>query len=114
MNKITGTRIKALKSLKSSRHDAMVLAVWAIVSEAHKGHTGGQDALDRYRRAWLAKFTPSEATERDLNAEFNSSVYGAQTKQEGSQKGTCACGAGRSSYSKNTNRSIVTGQRMWR
>lgn len=114
MNKITGTRIKALRSPKSSRHDAMVLAVWAIVSEAHKGHTGGQDALDRYKRAWLAKFTPSEATERDLNAEFRSSVLGAQAKQEGSEKGTCACGGGRGAYAKNKNRSIVTGQRMWR
>lgn len=94
MKSILNKHMGLLRSV-SSRHDAAVLATWAIVSEGRKGHKGGLNALDTYRRKWESMFSKEEGLNRSLRHEFDSMVSTAIEKQEGSQGASCGCGKGK-------------------
>lgn len=109
MNKIVATHIAKLsdRNVPGGRHDKLVVAVWAIVCELHKGHSGDR-ALEEYRKHWVAKFTPGE---RDTAAEFAAAVSSAQSKQQGNKRNGCFCGSGRKQYRKPAG---LAGLRMWK
>lgn len=110
MNAIVASRVKVLKSGKVGRHDAMVLATWAIVTEAAKGHAGANEALAAYKKSWLWRFNDAEKKRRDLDNEFGRAVYGAMAKN--SKTGN-DCNCGKNAYKKRG----ITGSKdlkMWK
>lgn len=109
MNSILKGAIIRLKEKKSSRHDLMVLATWAMTGEAGHGHTGYDRVLIAYQKAWEKSFPAAERASRPLPLEFESALRGAQRKLP-RPSGTCRCNEEAQRHAPQSSSSL----RMWR
>ena len=113
MRSIVATRISKLKYLEVSRHDFMVATTFAIIAEAFKGHSGGEQALSTFKSSWVILFTDDELKGRDLDEEYYKAVVSAKNKMIGMQRTGCGCGRKKTNTYKKTFRTSAS-LKMWR
>lgn len=109
MNSLLKGGIIRLKEKKSSRHDLMVLATWAMTGEAGRGHTGYDRIIATYQKAWEKSFSAAERKARPLALEFESALRGAQRKLP-MPHGRCTCDENATRSTPQSSSSL----RMWR